>query len=104
MLAVVVFPWAPATAIVRRRRLSSPSSSARVRTARPRSSAARRSTFSGPIALEQTTSTPSPAGRLAAAWPIAAERIPSAASAAANGESARSDPVTVAPSACAARA
>ena len=67
MLEVVVLPCVPVTAIVGRRRVSSPSRSARCSSA-PRSRAAR-SGLSAGIALETTTS--APAGTLAAAWPTA---------------------------------
>ena len=68
MLDVVVLPWVPVTAIVGRSRVSSPSSSARCSSRRPRSRAAARSGLSGGIAVETTTSAPS--GTLAASWPI----------------------------------
>src|SRR5215218_4812021 len=97
MLDVVVLPWVPVTAIVGRRRVSSPSRSARWSSRRPRSRAAARSAFSGGIALETTSSAPS--GTFAAAWPMAGS-IPAACSSPAYGEpAARSEPVTLAPSA-----
>ena len=77
MLDVVVFPCVPVTAIVGRRRVSSPSRSARCSSRSPRSRAAARSGFSGGIALETTTSAPS--GTFAAAWPTAGS-IPAARS------------------------
>ena len=99
MLDVVVLPCVPVTAIVGRRRVSSPSSAARCSSRWPRSRATTRSGLSGGIAVETTSS--APAGTFAASWP-AAGSMPSARSRAAYGEPvARSDPVTVAPSACA---
>ena len=93
MLDVVVFPCVPVTAIVGRRRVSSPSRSARCSSGAP----VPRSGLSAGIALETTTS--APAGTLAAAWPTAGS-IPAAWSVAPYGEpGARSDPVTLAPSA-----
>ena len=50
--AVVVLPWVPATAIVRRSPESSPSSRARGHSGIPRSRAPARSGFSGATALE----------------------------------------------------
>jgi hypothetical protein len=91
MLDVVVLPWVPETAIVGFRRVISPSRSARC------ISGARRSGLLSGIALEYTTSAPS--GTLAASWPTRGS-IPAPFSVAAYGEpAARSDPVTLAPSA-----
>ena len=99
MLDVVVLPCVPVTAIVGRSRVSSPSSSARCSSRWPRSRATTRSGLSGGIAVETTSS--APAGTFAASWP-ATGSMPSARSGAAYGEpAARSEPLTVAPSACA---
>ena len=64
--AVVVLPCVPAIAIVRRSRDSSPSSSPRWISRRPRARATARSGFEAPIAVETTSSTSSPAGTFAA--------------------------------------
>ena len=80
MLDVVVLPWVPETAIVGRRRVSSPSSSARCSSRWPRSRAIARSGFSGGIAVETTTS--ASGGTLAASWPSCGS-IPAARSRAA---------------------
>ena len=100
MLVVVVLPCAPATAIVRFSALNSRSSSARGTTVRPRSAAASSSGLSAPIAVERTTSVSGAAGRLDASCPARAS-MPAPRSRSSAGESARSEPLTAAPS-CAA--
>ncbi len=100
---VVVFPCAPATAIVRFSRLICSSRSARGRSGSPRSRAATRSGFSAGIAVEWKTSTPSPAGTFAASCPTWTS-TPISRSPASAGPSARSEPETRAPSRVATRA
>src|SRR5215218_8133155 len=73
MLAVVVLPCVPVTAMVGRRRVSSPSRSARCSSRSPRSRAAARSGFSGGIADDTTSS--APAGTLAASWATSARPL-----------------------------
>ncbi|UUY02042.1 hypothetical protein LRS13_15110 [Svornostia abyssi] len=63
---VVVFPWAPATAIVRFSALTWPSSCPRWSSVSPRRRPSARSGFSAAMAVETTSSTSSPAGTFAA--------------------------------------
>ena len=98
--AVVVLPCVPAMAIVRRRRLSSPSSAPRWITRSSRSRAATYSGFAGGIAVDTTSSMSWPTGTLAASWPTTAG-IPAARTRSRYGELARSEPVTAAPRASA---
>ena len=96
--AVVVFPCVPATATHRLRRATSARRSPRWSTVAPASSAAASSGLSAEIAVETTTSAPS--GAPPARWPITGWiRAPRSRSM--YDDSARSEPVTVAPSACA---
>ena len=66
-LVVVVLPWVPATAIAERKRISSPSISARGTTGMRWSSARATSGFSRETAVD-TTTTSAPA-MFAASWP-----------------------------------
>jgi hypothetical protein len=93
--AVVVFPCVPPTAIVLFIRDSSARRSPRWRTVACAALAASSSGLSSGMALETTTS--APAGTFAASWPVAGS-IPAARSRSEYGDSAWSDPVTVAPS------